>query len=132
MSLNRRNPRRDSVEPLIVETLQRRGFHVDRVSAPGFPDLVISKIAYKATNGWTPSMWLAEVKRPRGKYTAKQIEWRGKFQGPTPYCLRSVEDAIAFPERRAVATDTGKPSQAVPPSKPKTKNTDSPTRRRRA
>ena len=126
MSLHRRDAKRDANERLIVETLQKRGFHVDRVSAPGFPDLVISKMVHTAIAGWIPSMWLAEVKRPRGKYTAKQIEWRGKWQGPTPHCLRSVEDAIAFPERRfdALADDVPDSDMGI--------SAKSPTRRRRA
>lgn len=89
MSLHRRNPRRDSVEPIIVEVLEKRGYQVDRVSAPGFPDLVISKRG---------EMWLAEVKRPKGRFSAKQVEWRARWQGPSPHCLRTIEDALRFPD----------------------------------
>lgn len=121
MSLNRRNPKRDSVEPQIVEVLQRRGFHVDRVSAPGFPDLVVTK--RKGDIWQTGRVWFVEVKRPKGRYTAKQVEWRAKWQGPEPYCLRSVEDALVFPDvRRDVATEARKPSAAARPSKSKRKN----------
>lgn len=107
---------------MIVEVLQRRGFHVDRVSAPGFPDLVISKwVRARIADRPVGHVWFAEVKRPKGRYTAKQIEWRAKWQGPEPYRLESVEDAIAFPERRDVATEARKPSTAARPSKSKRK-----------
>lgn len=89
MSLNRRNPKRDHCEKSIVEVLQKRGFHVDRVSAPGFPDLVVTK---------HQTAWFIEIKKPKGRYTAKQIEWRGKWRGPQVYCLRSVDEALKFPD----------------------------------
>lgn len=90
MSLFRRNPKRDEVEPIIVETLEKRGFHIDRVSSSGFPDLVASK------HGMA---WFIEVKQPKGRYTPKQIEWRAKWKGPEIHCLRSVEDALTFPRQ---------------------------------
>ena len=121
MSLHRRDAKRDANERLIVEVLQKRGFHVDRVSAPGFPDLVVSK------RGWLisgmPQVWFVEVKRPKGRYTAKQIEWLAKWQGPTPYRLESVEDALAFPDY-LVNPATRARAHGKPQS--------SPTRRRRA
>lgn len=91
MSLHRRNPRRDTNEPDIVEVLEKRGFHVDRVSAPGFPDLVVSKRS---------EAWFVEIKRPKGRYTAKQIKWRSRWQGPSVHCLRTVDDALVFPSTR--------------------------------
>ena len=94
MSLHRRNPKRDHNELAIVEVLQKRGFHVDRVSAPGFPDLVATKHG---------CVWFIEVKRPKGGYTAKQIEWRSRWTGPEIYCIRSVDEASTFPESYALA-----------------------------
>lgn len=96
----RLNAKRDRVEPLIVETLQKRGFTVDRVSAPGFPDLVVSKTVSIGSHIFivTRHVWFVEVKRPKGRFTAKQIEWRARWQGPEPITLRSVEDALTFPE----------------------------------
>lgn len=85
----RHNARRDENERIIVEALQARGFHVDRVSGAGIPDLLVSRHG---------SMWLIEIKRPKGKYTAKQIQWRSQFQGPPPRVLRTVEDALRFPD----------------------------------
>lgn len=89
MSLNRRNPRRDTNEAIIVEALEARGFHVDRISGAGIPDLLVSRHG---------SQWLIEIKRPKGKYTPAQVMWRSKFQGPTPRVLRTVEQAMKFPE----------------------------------
>lgn len=94
MSLHRRNPKRDAVEPLIVDALVARGFHVDRVSAPGFPDLVVSK---RGPNG-SRHVWFIEVKQPKGRYTPKQITWRSKWQGPQPWTIRTVEEALKFPD----------------------------------
>jgi hypothetical protein len=89
MSLNRRNPRRDTNEAIIVQALEARGFHVDRISGAGIPDLLVSKHG---------SQWLIEIKRPKGKYTPAQVQWRSRFQGPTPRVLRTVDDALAFPD----------------------------------
>ena len=82
------NAKRDANEKDIVEVLEKRGFNVERVSAPGFPDLVVSK------NG---SAWFVEVKRPKGTFTQAQLEFRTRWQGPKPWTLRSVEDALRFP-----------------------------------
>lgn len=89
MSLNRRNPRRDINEAIIVEALEARGFHVDRISGAGIPDLLVSKHG---------SQWLIEIKRPKGKYTPAQVQWRSKFKGPAPRVLRTVEEALKFAE----------------------------------
>jgi hypothetical protein len=41
-------------------------------------------------------VWFIEVKRPKGRYTAAQVIWRGKWQGPEPITVRSVEDVVSF------------------------------------
>jgi|ERR1035437_839151 hypothetical protein len=96
MSLNRRNPKRDANEAIIVEALEARGFHVDRVSARGFPDLVVSK--RDNGQGW---VWFVEVKRATGQlealYTPAQRQWRQNWQGPIPRTLRTVDEAKRFP-----------------------------------
>jgi hypothetical protein len=99
MTLYRRDAKRDKNEQQIVEVLRKRGFTVDRVSAPGFPDLVISKRYYPAAqmpDGYR--VWFVEVKQPKGKLRASQLAWQEKWQGPKVIVLRSVEDAVRFPE----------------------------------
>ena len=88
MTLHRFAAKRDANEAAIVQVLERRGYCVDRVSAPGFPDLVVSRRG---------SVWFVEVKAPDGTLTPKQVKWRSRWQGPPVYTLRTVEDAIAFP-----------------------------------
>jgi Holliday junction resolvase len=72
-----------------VEALEARGFHVDRLSGAGIPDLLVSKHG---------SMWLIEVKTAKGKLKPSQLAWREAFKGPKPWTLRTVEDALRFPE----------------------------------
>jgi len=100
MSLHRRNPRRDHAELAIVQTLEARGFHVDRVSAPGFPDLVVTRKTRMHPGGDVcGAVWFVEIKRPKGaRFTAKQIQWRSRWQGPPPITLSTIEQAMAFPE----------------------------------
>jgi len=109
MSLHRRNPKRDSNELAIMDVLEQRGFHVDRVSAPGFPDLVVTKRtdwktvlgepgAMEAMGMAPVTVWFVEIKRPKGRFTAQQIAWRQRWQGPPPITLRTVEEALTFPE----------------------------------
>lgn len=93
MSLHRKDPRRDTNERIIVQALEARGFHVDRVSAKGFPDLVVSK---RFSGGG--DVWFVEIKRPKGKLTPAQVQWRENWQGPTPRTLRTVEEAMRFPD----------------------------------
>jgi Holliday junction resolvase len=84
MSLYRRNPRRDGNEAEIVRALEAQGFHVDRISGAGIPDLLVSKAG---------RMWLVEVKMPKGRFKPAQVKWRTEFRGPAPLTVRSVEDA---------------------------------------
>lgn len=87
MTIHRFDAKRDSNEPSIVEVLEAGGYTVDRVSAKGFPDLVVSKHG---------RAWFVEVKRPKGRFTPSQVEWRAKWQGPAPVTLRSVDEALAW------------------------------------
>lgn len=91
--LARHNARRDENERIIVEALEARGFHVDRISGAGIPDLLVSRHG---------NQWLIEIKQPKAGYTPKQIQWRSKFQGPPPRTLRTVEDAMRFPDIQEV------------------------------
>jgi len=83
----RHNARRDRNEPEIVEALEAMGFHVDRISGKGLPDLLVAKAG---------RMWLVEVKTPKGTFKPAQNKWRIKWTGPAPITLRSVEDAARF------------------------------------
>jgi hypothetical protein len=108
VSIHRRAAKRDVNEAQIVEVLRKRGFTVDRVSAPGFPDLVVSKRVHQGhftlvEGGYVspivePAAWFVEVKQPKGKLRASQLAWQEKWQGPKVIVLRSVEDALRFPE----------------------------------
>jgi Holliday junction resolvase len=85
----RLNAQRDRNERPIIQALEARGFAVTQINGRGVPDLLVSKHG---------QMWLVEVKAPKAKYNAAQIQWRSRFKGPEPWCLRSVEDAMKFPE----------------------------------
>ena len=82
---------RDRNEGIIVQALEARGYHVDRVKGKGFPDLVVTK---------HKGVWFVEVKQLKGTYTPAQMEWRSQWTGPQPICLRTVADAMIFPEVR--------------------------------
>jgi hypothetical protein len=89
LTLYRRNPRRDANERSIIETLEARGFAVAQVSGAGVPDLIVGK---------GDRLWLVEVKQPKGTFKPAQNLWRAKWTGPAPITLRSVDEALAFPE----------------------------------
>lgn len=76
--------KRDANEPAIVEALESCGALVQRISAPGFADLVCSH--------WSCGVILIEVKSAKGKATDAQLEHRQK--GWPVITVRSVEDAI--------------------------------------
>jgi Holliday junction resolvase len=86
MSLNRYACRRDTTEPEIVTALERLGFVVDRVSAAGFPDLVLSR------NG---NFWLAECKTGKGRLTKSQTYFHGRHKAKVPV-FRRVEDVLEW------------------------------------
>jgi len=92
MSLPRHAAKRDAVEGLIVAALEARGFSVDRISAAGLPDLLVAKHG---------AQWLVEIKSKTGTLTPPQVQWRARFQGPPPRTLRTVEDALRFPDLEA-------------------------------
>jgi hypothetical protein len=73
-----------------VQVLRKRGFAVAFVSGTGIPDLVVGD-----KDG---HLWWVEVKQPKGRFKPAQVAWRSQWSGPAPITLRSVEDAIKFPE----------------------------------
>lgn len=80
---------RDRNERPIVDTLRARGFSVAQLQGKGVPDLLVARGA---------EMWIVEVKQPKGTHTSAQNEWRSKWVGPAPITLRTVEEALTFPE----------------------------------
>lgn len=89
----RLNAKRDHNEREIIQTLEARGYAVWQISGTGVPDLLLSKHG---------KFWLAEVKQAKGKYTPKQIQFHTRWTGPAIPCLRSVEDALKFPEVQGI------------------------------
>lgn len=85
----RLNAQRDRNERPIIQTLEARGFQVSQVNGKGLPDLLVSKHGV---------MWLVEVKGLKGKHNARQVAWMAEWQGPPVLTLRTVEDAVTFPE----------------------------------
>jgi hypothetical protein len=90
--------RRDTVERAIVAALRAGGFSVQRLSAPGVPDLLLGRGA---------QLVLAEIKTGRGQLTPVQRAWRDAWRGPAPRLLRTVDDAIALVQRRGGDADAG-------------------------
>jgi hypothetical protein len=89
--LARLNAKRDANERLIIEALEARGYSVTQLNGRGVPDLLVGKRG-------DPRMWLVEVKRPKKGFTPAQNEWRAKWMGPAPITLRTVDEALTFPE----------------------------------
>lgn len=86
MSLSRRNPRRDTVEPAIVEALQALGWTITRVSGKGAPDILARRQGH--ASGLPSGLCFGfEIKAEKGRRTKAQQE----SQWPI---LRSVDDAL--------------------------------------
>lgn len=92
MSLIRRNPARDGNEAEIIAALERLGVSVQPLSGRGIPDLLW---------GWQGRMGLIEVKNPEGRaksrkqlLTKDQARWWGKWRGPLPRVVKTVEEAV--------------------------------------
>lgn len=81
---------RDANERPIIQALRARGFHVTQVNGKGVPDLLVSRHG---------AMWLVEVKQPKGRYKPAQQAFREAWQGPPLITLRSVDEALKFPEQ---------------------------------
>jgi hypothetical protein len=90
----RLNAKRDGNERIIIEALEARGFNVTQINGKGVPDLLVSKHAARDQ----PRMWLVEVKQAKGKLNPAQQLWHERWRGPQPIILRTVEDAMQFPE----------------------------------
>ena len=78
--------KRDTTEPEIIMALEQMGFHVEQISAPGLPDLLLSRAG----------QWLvAEVKTGKGRLTKAQHVFHGAAKAPIPI-LRTVEQAVEW------------------------------------
>lgn len=86
MSLHRWDAKRDANEPEIVKALQAKGISVYRLDKP--LDLLL---------GYNKNNYLVEVKMPKKKLNAKQVEftegWKGQF-----IVINSVEQADRLAE----------------------------------
>ena len=82
MTLARYSNRRDANEPEVIEALEKCGFAVDRVSAKGIPDLLVSRRG---------NFYPIEVKMPKGKPTKEQIEFRDRHKAPVPVLRSGIE-----------------------------------------
>ena len=78
--------RRDTTEPEIIMALEQMGFHVEQISAPGLPDLLLSRAGQWA---------VAEVKTGKGRLTKAQHVFHGAAKAPIPI-LRTVEQAVEW------------------------------------
>ena len=78
--------RRDTTEPEIIMALERMGFHVEQISAPGIPDLLMSRAGQ-----W----YVAEAKTGKGRLTKAQHVFHGAAKAPIPI-LRTVEQAVEW------------------------------------
>jgi len=85
-AIHRHAAKRDANEHDIVVCLERIGFHVERLSGVGVPDLLLSK------NG----RWhVVEIKSRTGTATEQQSLFARRARAPV-YVLRGIDDAVAF------------------------------------
>lgn len=78
--------RRDTTEPEIIMALEQMGFHAEQISAPGLPDLLLSRAGQ-----W----FVCEVKTGKGRLTKAQHVFHGAAKAPIPI-LRTVEQAVEW------------------------------------
>jgi len=88
VSLPRYAARRDDHEPLIIKALEDCGCSVEKLSQRGVPDLLVGV----ATQHGRRNL-LIEIKRPRGRLTADQVEWRARWRGQY-VVVRTVDEAL--------------------------------------
>lgn len=86
MTLHRYAARRDDNEAEIVAALESCGFHVERISEPGVPDLLLSR-----AGRWH----LAEVKTEHGRLSKSQNAFRARARAPVPV-FREIDDVLAW------------------------------------
>jgi hypothetical protein len=84
VSINRYAARRDGNEDEICDALESLGFHVDCVSEPGIPDLILSRAGH-----W----YVAECKVGKRRETKSQVSFRKRSRAPIPI-FRDVGDVV--------------------------------------
>lgn len=82
--LNRYAAKRDANEAEIIEVLERMGCHVEQISGPGLPDLLVSR-----AGRW----YVAEIKTANGRKTKAQNKFAEAAHAHVEV-LRSVEHAV--------------------------------------
>jgi hypothetical protein len=87
VALHRRAAKRDDNEQAIVDRLRQLGAEVYRVSATGFPDLVLT---------WRGLLRVAEVKKPKAKLNEAQRAFHLAWNGPPIPILTDPEDATVW------------------------------------
>lgn len=90
MSATRATPRRtDANQAEIVDALRKVGCSVMDLShvGRGCPDILVSDRQQR--------LHLMEIKTAKGKLNKRQQEWHDKWQGPRPFVVRTVEEALA-------------------------------------
>ncbi|NNC17642.1 hypothetical protein HJC22_18145 [Corallococcus exiguus] len=88
---------RDDVEPAVVQALQLAGWTVERVSAPGFPDLLCCRRG---------QVVLLEVKSKRGRMELAQVELHARLRaaGVVVAVVTTPEEALAAVRGEPVRT----------------------------
>lgn len=82
----RRAAKRDAAECEVVKALTAVGFHVERLSAKGVPDLLLSR-----AGRW----YVAEIKTGKGSETLAQVDFRKNAKAPIPI-LRTWSEAVKW------------------------------------
>lgn len=85
MSIHRRAARRDSNEDPIVRALHDAGALVQKLSAPGVPDLLVL---------FRGVLYLLETKTTHGTLTPVQVKWHEQWCEAPIFIVRTVEDAL--------------------------------------
>lgn len=88
MSVHRYAAKRDSNEPEIIAELVGYGASVQKLSAPGVPDLLV---------GYRGGNYLVEVKAPKtGRLTEEQRTWHEDWLGAPPIILTTADEAAVW------------------------------------
>jgi hypothetical protein len=87
MTLNRKNPKRDKNENVIIEALRMAGAFVTSLSDKGIPDLLVI---------FRGNVFFLEVKSDGGRLTTHQVAWHAEAlnHGVKVHIVKSVHDAL--------------------------------------
>jgi Holliday junction resolvase len=95
---------RDKAEPAVVQALQLAGWAVERVSAPGFPDLLCVRRGVAV---------LLEVKSQGGRMKPAQVQLHARLRvaGLTVAIVTTPEEALAAVRGEAVRSALTEPAE---------------------